>query len=105
LSKWFWRKCSWTRKRYSSRNKNIINNLRKIVLEYNNNQLNNYGVLSSDNYKIEENNRLQLNLIQHLTDHYTQLIIEIDYASPLLHITVLGFVDSIMVNLSTKYKI
>jgi hypothetical protein len=38
--------------------KNIVNNLRKIVLEYNNTQSNNHGILSSDNYKIEENDWL-----------------------------------------------
>jgi hypothetical protein len=35
--------------------KNIVNNLRKIVLKYSNTQSNNHGVLSSDIYKIEEN--------------------------------------------------
>jgi hypothetical protein len=70
----------------------------KIVLKYNNIQLNNHGVLSSDNYKIEENDWFQLNLIQHLTDNYNKIIIEIDYPSPLNHIIVVGFVYSITVN-------
>jgi hypothetical protein len=78
--------------------KSIVNNLRKIVFEYNNNQLNYCGVLSSDNYKIEENDWLQLNLIQPLADYFNQLIIVIDYASPLVYLTVPGFVDSILID-------
>jgi hypothetical protein len=78
--------------------KNIVNNLRKIVLEYNNTQLNNRGVLSSDNYKIKENDWLQLNLIQPLADYFNQLKIVIDYPCPLVHIIVSGFIDNIKVN-------
>jgi hypothetical protein len=69
--------------------KNIVNILRKKVFEYNNTQSNNHGELSSDNYKIEENDWLQLNLIQPLADHYNQIIIVIDYASQLVHLIVL----------------
>jgi hypothetical protein len=76
----------------------IVNNLRKIVVEYNNTQSNNLGVLSSDNYKIKENDWLQLNLIQPLAGHYNKLIKVIDYASPLVYLIVPGFVDSILVD-------
>jgi hypothetical protein len=97
ISRSFWKKYSWSWKRYSTkRKKNIVNKLGKLVVEYNNNLLNNHEVLISDNYKIEKNDWLQVNLIQLLAYNYEQIIIAINYTSPLIQIIVPRFVCSII---------